>query len=202
MVVLPLLVLALAAASCLSDASFTPPTTTMNPGGPGQAGVLPNLDAPTVVINITLTDEGFEPSTVFIPAGRHIRMVLRNRGFSEHHFRIPGLVPVSMTWFQPSELDEYDIETMTKEELASYGITDDDMDNLEHVLHHLTPQFLPAKPESPSGITPLFGEVHGYASAGDVEIMSFFASNTGTFVSEDVLFPEITGRVVVFEEQP
>jgi hypothetical protein len=34
---------------------------------------------------------------------------------------------------------------------------------------------------------------------GTVDVVSFFALTTGRFESEDVLFPELTGEVVVFD---
>jgi uncharacterized cupredoxin-like copper-binding protein len=192
------LLAALALGSCTSTAS--PETSTSSTSQAAPVVVAPNYEAPPVVINVTVTDEAFEPSTILVPAGRHIRLVLRNRGSVEHHYRIKGLIPIDMRWYLAPELDDMDLDTMTVEELAEYGIVGD-IDDAEHVLHHLTPQFVPFREESPAGVKPLPGEVHGYALLGTLDVMTFFASQTGTFESEDVLFPEITGRVIVYEEQ-
>jgi uncharacterized cupredoxin-like copper-binding protein len=160
--------------------------------------VAPSYSEAEIVINVDLTDEGFEPSTVFLPAGRHVRLVLRNTGRAEHHFRVARLIPADVRWFLVPEIDEDEVESLSPEELERYGITDD-IDDLEHVLHHLNPSFVPFRETSRAGITPLKNEVHGYAHAGRTELMTFFPLNTGRFVVEDVLHPEITGTVVVFE---
>ena len=193
------LVFSLAAAGCTG----TPDTSGSdgrNGGGAEQVFVTPNYDDPTVVVNVTLTDEGFEPPTILIPAGRHIRLVIRNRGSHEHHFRVSGLIPAEMTWLLPAQVDEYDIDSMSEGELAAIGIDlSEDATDMEHLLHHLSPSFVPFKEESRSGIKPLPNEVHGYASRGGFDVMSFFAINTGVFISQDVRYPDLTGRVIVFE---
>jgi hypothetical protein len=193
------LVLSLAAASCTGTSDTSGPDGA-NAGQAEQVLVTPNYNEPTVVVNVTLTDEGFEPSTIFIPAGRHIRLVLRNRGSHEHHFRVSGLIPAEMTWLLPAQVDEYDIDSMSEDELAVIGIDlSEDATDMEHLLHHLSPSFVPFKEESRSGIKPLPNEVHGYASRGGFDVMSFFAINTGVFISQDVRYPDLTGRVIVFE---
>lgn len=163
------------------------------------AFVPPSYEKDSLVVNVAITDDGFDPSTVFIPAGRHIRLVVRNHGTGEHHLRVAGLIPAEMSWLLEPEIDAYDIDSLSPGELAALGITGD-IDDLEHVLHHLTPSFVPYKEASPSGIKPLSNEVHGYVTPGKLEVMSFFATNPGAFVVEDVLHPEIIGRAVVFEE--
>jgi hypothetical protein len=193
------LVFSLAAVGCTpSEGRGSGPSSTQAQGQPTL--VQPNHVDPTFVVNVTLTDEGIEPSTIFIPAGRHIRLVIRNRGTTEHHFRVPGVITSDLTWLQPAELDEYDISDMTPEELAEYGIVGD-IDDIEHVLHHLTPSFVPFKETSMAGISPLPGELHGYTHRGGFDILSFFAISTGVYTAEDVRFPEFTARVVVFETE-
>ena len=76
------------------------------------------------------------------------------------------------------------------------GVTDEA--EMEHLLHHLAPSWAPTKAESPSGIKPVGLDVHGYVSLGTNDVLTFFALQTGEYVSEDVLYPELTGRVVVF----
>ena len=192
-----LVVLALILAACTGGSESG------DAGGPGDAQsdetiVAPDFEANTVVININLTDDGFEPSTIFIPAGRPIRMILRNHGSGEHHFRISGLIPTQMSWRLEADVSEDELDDMTEEQLAALGISGA-MDDVEHVLHHLSPSFVPFKAESLHGIKPLPNEVHGYVNNGTLDVMEFFATNTGIFTSEDVLYPEITGRVIVFE---
>lgn len=198
----PLRWIAVAALVALLGVACSPAADDGVPDGEDSAVaafVPPNWEKEGLVLNVSITDEGFEPSTIFIPAGRHIRLVLRDHGTGEHHFRVAGLIPAEMTWLLEPEIDEYDIDSMSPEELAAAGI-EGDIDDLEHVLHHLSPSFVPYKEASPSGIRPLSNEVHGYVTPGNLEVMSFFATNPGVFVAQDVLHPEITGRVIVFEE--
>jgi hypothetical protein len=172
-------------------------------GAPAQESVMvqPDLSLPPLNVNVVLTDDGFEPDTIFLPAGRQIRLVLRNRGTKEHHFRIEGLIPGQLAWMLVPELSEDEIDSLTEEQLMEYGleVTDvSDASELEHYLHHLKPTFVPTKETSPAGVKPLGTEVHGYVTIGTTDTLSFYPLNTGTFKSEDVLFPEITGTVIVF----
>jgi hypothetical protein len=181
-------------------------------GGSGAAGtattttqpvtVTAQLDMSPLTINVLLTDEGFEPATIFIPAGRQIQLVLRNRGTTEHHYKIKGLVPSSLSWISFPVVDSYDLDSMTPAELAEYGIDlagATDEWEIEHILHHLHATFVPFRDASPAGVKPIGLEVHGWTMLGTVDVVSFFALTTGRFESEDVLFPELTGEVVVFD---
>ena len=40
-------------------------------------------ELPKFSVTVILTDNGFEPSAIFLPAGRQIRLVVRNRGTTE-----------------------------------------------------------------------------------------------------------------------
>ena len=137
-------------------------------------------DAPVITINVDLTDTGFEPGTISIPAGRQAQLVLRNRGTVEHHYRIVGLVPEGLLWISDP--------TMAREE----GVSDGD-----HELHHAH-DFVGWRAVSPAGIRPMGDEVHGYAMPRSVDVIRFVATNIGTFVVEDSLNRELTGEVVVF----
>ncbi len=190
---------ALTAASCTGGA----PLSTESAPALGVADsvlVPPDYDSEIFVVNVLLTDEGIEPSTIFLPAGRPIRLVLRNRGTREHHFRVGGIVPAELTWLQYPEFEDYEVASMSTEELIAKGIGTD-IDDLEHVLHHMLPSFVPFKGESRAGIRPIPNEVHGYAELGGSDVLSFFALNTGAFVAEDVRFPELTARVIVFKPE-
>ncbi len=131
--------------------------------------VAPDYGAATFFVNVDVTDEGFEPSTIFIPAGQQVRLVMRNRGTAEHHFRVSGLVVEQLSWYVPSDIDEMDLLAMTDAELAELEISAEE--DLEHVGHHLSPSFMPFKAESPSGVSPLPGEVHGYARPGGYDVL-------------------------------
>ena len=170
----------------------TPSTTTL-PGGRDVStySVVPDYEAPTFFVNVTFTDTGFEPETVHIPAGRQVRLVLRNRGSLEHHYRVVGLAASEVRWLMVPEVDEEEQLEME----AESGFVDD----ADHILHHLEPQFVPFKPASLSGIRPLPGEVHAYAQTGTSDVVLFFPLEVGTFIVEDVRHPEITGRVIVFD---
>jgi hypothetical protein len=170
--------------------------------GSAAQGVTVPVDptAQQFVVNIVLRDTGFDPSTVFLPAGRPIRLVLRNGGTGEHHYRIVGLSPISMSWLRVPDVDPSYVDAMTPEELEALGLGGTITD-LEHELHHLNPVFVPAKQESRLGIKPLPNEVHGYVERGVTDTMVFYATTTGTYVVEDVAHPEITGRVIVFDPE-
>ena len=158
----------------------------------------PDYSAETIVLNVALSDEGYDPETIFLPAGQRVKIVLRNRGRSEHHYRVAGLIPAEMTWVLFPEIDAYDLDSMPPEDLEALGLGGE-IDDVEHVLHHLVPVYVPFRAESPAGVKPLANEVHGYVTAGKSDVLDFFPTNTGTFVVEDVLNPEITGRVIVFD---
>lgn len=187
-----LAVVAMVAAAC----TLPSPTGSYVPDDPVDTTIVPPFVNPSddslplseyqITVNIELTDTGFEPATIYIPEGRGIQLVLRNRGTTEHHYRVAGLVPTHLTWLATAEYN-----------LSQLQDRPEDISEAEHLLHHLI-AFVPFRDESPFGVQPLGTEVHGYAGPRDREIMRFIAVNTGTFPVEDVLHPEITGRVVVF----
>jgi len=183
-------------AACGGSVSGTATTTTQ------PVTVAAQLDLSPLTINVLLTDEGFEPKTIFIPAGRQIQLVLRNRGTTEHHYKIRGLVPSSLSWISFPVVDSYDVDSMTPEELTALGIdlagATDELE-IEHILHHLHATYVPFREASPTGVRPIGLDVHGWTTLGTVDVISFFALTTGRFASEDVLFPELTGEVVVFD---
>ena len=193
------LILALTLTACTAGSEASGENTGAGTDA-GQTLVTPDLNSQSVVVNVTMTDTGFEPSTILLPAGRHVKLVLRNRGEHEHHFRVAGLVPFDLGWLVEPDISAYEIETMTPEELESLGISAEDSD-MDHEMHHLTPTVIPFKGPSMSGISPLPNEVHGYAQRGQMDVMVFFPLSVGEFVVEDVLNPELTGRVVVLEVQ-
>jgi hypothetical protein len=199
--VFALLAFALLASACSSGDGST--EGLVAGGDRPQVMVQPDLDANALNINVSLTDEGIEPDIIFIPAGRPIRLVLANHGSTEHHFRIKGLIPSQLRWMEAPEIDEYDIDSMTPDDLIAYGIEEaagiTDEAELAHYFHHLLPQYVPSKAASPAGIKPLGTEVHGYVILGKREAMEFIALQTGEYTADDVRFPEHTARVIVFD---
>lgn len=165
--------------------------------------VAPDYEAPLFSVNVFLTADGIEPDILYLPAGRKIRLLIQNRDELEHHFRIIGMDTLHLRWLRTPVLSEDEIEYLSEEELAAYGIVDiatlTDQAEIEHVLHHLNPWFERNRDESPSGIKPLGTEVHGWVIRGTNDLMEFFAPVPGEYVAEDVRFPEFTARVIVFD---
>lgn len=188
-----LLTLALVAGAC-SDGTAS---------GPGlqaeeRVTVLPDLEAPLFVVNVYATDTGYKQPIVFVPAGRYVKLVFRNHGSVEHHYRVIGLVPSQLRWMVFPMLDEYDLDTMSADELRSHGFDPDaPIDDLDHVLHHLGASFSPVRPAS-SGIRPLGTEVHAITRRGKQDVVYFRALTTGTYDVVDAAHPEITGKLVVY----
>lgn len=160
--------------------------------------VNPDTSLPSLTVNVAISDEEFIPSTIFLPAGRHVRLIVRNRDNVEHHYRVIGLIPAQLAWEVKPVITEEELESMTPEMREDLGVVGD-IDDPEHVLHHLSPTFVPFKAESRSGIKPLPNEVHAYVYAGVGDVVTFYPISIGEFQVEDVLHPEITGRVVVFD---
>lgn len=151
--------------------------------GPGVTGGTPS-EAPVryMMLNVEISDTGIQPSAVFIPAGQPVQLVLRNRGSTEHHYRVVGLVPDELSWIAaPASTIEEDV-------------SDDD-----HAAHH-DRAFVRWRVTSPAGISPTGNEVHAYVSArGGVDVVLFTATQTGTFVVQCDLHQEKVGKLVVFD---
>ena len=150
--------------------------------GPGVTGGAPS-DATVryMMLNVEISDTGIQPSAVFIPAGQPVQLVLRNRGSTEHHYRVVGLVPDELSWIAaPASTMEEDV-------------SDDD-----HSHHDRA--FVRRRATSPAGISPTGDEVHAYVSArGGVDVVLFTATQTGTFVVQCDLHQEKVGKLEVFD---
>jgi cytochrome c-type biogenesis protein len=148
----------------------------------GAAHAAPS-DQPTdyLTLNVAISDAELQPSAVFVPAGRPVRLMLRNRGSTEHHYRVVELVPDDLFWVlrgAPAPLD---------------AVVDD-----EH--NHHGRQFVGSRATSPAGIRPAGDEVHAYVSVpGDVDEVLFTANQTGTFVVQCDLHREQLGTLTVFD---
>ena len=141
-----------------------------------------NFELRTINVNIDMSDTGFDPAAIHIPAGRSIQLVLRNRGTTEHHYRVIGLEPAEMIWL-----------ALEKPDVAEVGVDEED-----HEAHH-SKAFVDFRGTSPNGIKPTLTEVHGYAAGHEVDVVRFFALETGVFEVECVLHPEEErGTITVF----
>ena len=135
-----------------------------------------------LTINIELTDDGIEPSSVFVPLGRRVRLVVRNRASAEHHYRVLGLVPQDLLWLA---------QDLPVASAASVS-TD------EHSDHHEEISFVPFRFASAAGIRPTGTEVHAYAQGGEVDAVLFTVTKTGTFSVRCPLHREVIGKLTVF----
>lgn len=134
-----------------------------------------------ITLNIALTDSGFDPAWIFIPEGRQVQLVFRNRGATEYHYRVVGLEPTNLLWINVPE-----------DELEE-GVTDD-----EHASHHSS-EFVPWRATSRTGIKPTGDEVHAYVSrGGGRDVVRFIAPQIGTYSVIDPLHPEFTGELTVY----
>lgn len=147
----------------------------------GAQGAPPSAAGERVfTLNVDLTDEGIQPASLFLPVGREVQLILRNRGNTEHHYRVIGLEATELAWLAEPE------------GVQAEGVTDED-----HELHHAS-ALVPWRSISPLGIQPSGDEVHGYAAGGELDVVNFIATNVGTFEVECPLHPEETATVTVF----
>ncbi len=134
-----------------------------------------------LTVNVRLTDDGFQPASISIPAGQRVKLVVRNHGKKEHHYRIVGLVPADLLWRLSAPKSDM--------------VTDEDED--DHFSHHLDVSYVPYRSASGAGIRPTGDEVHAFAAGGALDVLFFTATNAGTFEAQDPLHPEIVGQVTV-----
>ena len=163
-------------------AGVTPPESEVHahPGGPGHDGLV-GSDVRYFLVNVEISDAGIQPSTVFIPAGRPVQLVLRGRDRTEHHYRVLGLLPDELSWVDaaPSAMAE--------------DVSDDD-----HAHHNST--FVQSRDASPSGIRPTGDEVHAYVSPAETaDVVLFSTTQIGTFVVRCDLHTKDIGKLVVFD---
>jgi cytochrome c-type biogenesis protein len=140
-------------------------------------------DAPVeyLTLNVVVSDEGIQPSAVFVPAGRPVRLVLRNRGTTEHHYRVVGLAPDDVMWISQGQSS------------GDTAVSTDDH-------NHHDRQFVRWRARSPAGVTPTGDEVHAYAPGSrGTDVVLFTASRAGTFIVQCDLHPEKVGKLTVFD---
>jgi cytochrome c-type biogenesis protein len=132
-----------------------------------------------LTLNVAVSDTGIEPSVLFVPAGRPIQLMLRNRGTTEHHYHVIGLAPDDLTWVIP-------------------GVSAGAASSEEHNHHNRT--YVRTRAASPAGITPTGQEVHAYVSEEQrIDVVLFNATQTGTYVVKCDRHPETVGRLTVFD---
>jgi hypothetical protein len=139
--------------------------------GPAAAYIL--------TVNVELAETGFSPEVVSLPAGRPIRLVVRNRGQQEHHYHVQGLVPMQMLWLAKT-LDDRRAE------------------QLDHTAHHTGDLVDYHICTSRAGICPTGNSVHAHAEASEIDVVQFTPANTGTFQVFDPLHPNLRGTVIVY----
>ncbi|MBI4288624.1 MAG: cupredoxin domain-containing protein [Chloroflexi bacterium] len=136
-----------------------------------------------LTINVDVADDGIQPASIELPAGQRVMLVMRNRGRSEHHFHVSGLVPKDMLWFSK---ESGDAETVG-------------MDPAEHSEHNHGGVMAPYHKCAPgSSICPTGESVHVHAEAGGLDAILFTTTNTGTFLATDPLHPDMIAKVTVF----
>lgn len=135
-----------------------------------------------ITVNVEVTDEGYNPSLLSLPAGRQVMLVMRNRGQSEHHLHIKELVPANMLWLSKEQ----------SEVNPSQGLNID-----EHAQHHQGGELVPYH-ICTSGVCPTEDTVHLHAVPGDMDIVLFTPTNRGTFEIVCPLHDNMKATVTVF----
>ncbi|GEM_PF-1833408 len=187
--------LAMALAACTSAsgapqqaAQTAPQVEPLNVVRQYDVGAETHRDVPVsyVTVNVEVTDEGYVPLSIVIPVGRRVQLVMRNRGTTEHHYRVLGLVPEGMVSPAAPE-DEVPAEAPT-------GVSDG-----EHEQHHSGDvAFVPSRAvTTPAGVRVTGDRVHVWAEAGGVNMVIFAATAPGTFEVSDPRHPGIVGKLVV-----
>ena len=164
------------------QAATTEPDVTVEATASSDGGSDDPAEAYTLTLNILLTETGFDPPEIFVPAGREVQIVLRSRSRTELHYKVEGLTPSDVLWLSTPE-DEAEREE---------GVSDDD-----HDFHHSS-EFVPWRAESNAGIKPTGDEVHGYTWLGTRDVVRFIAPDIGTYSIVDPLHPEFSGQITVY----
>jgi cytochrome c-type biogenesis protein len=170
-----------AQSSSISDAGSHPATdhAAMHHGGAPAASL--GGSASYLTLNVQVSDTDVQPSAAFVPVGRPVQLMLRNRGSVEHHYRVAGLVPDDLMW-------------IARATAQSVTAVDDDHSN-----HHGR-QTLRSRAPSPAGIRPTGHEVHAYVTVpGEIDIVLFTARQTGRFNVVCDLHRDTLGTLAVFD---
>jgi mono/diheme cytochrome c family protein/plastocyanin len=165
----------------------------------------------TPTVNIYMTEEGFEPSSVTIEAGQRVRLVLRNRTLKERHYRVIGMPAASINWMAVPR-DRWEVVDDEEHLAHTFHHEDEDVESAEGVFvnprggwvdhdHSHALDYIPWRGTSPSGIKPNGREVHGwtfpYSSSGNLDVMTFIPLVPGTYTAFDPVNPSFVGEIVV-----
>lgn len=142
-----------------------------------------------LTVNVELTDEGIVPAVVAIPAGREIKLVVRNRGTTEHHYQVIGLAPQGL-WRITTDAANTTRDSNDAMEVVSVEDHDD---------HHNHGASLGAY-LSQAGVTPAADTVHAFAQGGGagMDVLFFTATTPGTYEVRCPLHPEMVAQLTVF----
>ncbi|MBI4313145.1 MAG: hypothetical protein HY681_15420 [Chloroflexi bacterium] len=139
-----------------------------------------------LTVNVEIFDSGMQPATITIPAGQRVKLVLRNRGTAEYHYRVLGLVPEGMVFLAPE-----DAESPAE---APAGVSE-----AEHGDHHTGDvTFAPLRSlTTPEGVRVTGDRVHAWAPPGGNDTVIFTAPQKGTYTVQDPRHRDIVGELVV-----
>lgn len=168
-----------------TPAATVAPLAAIAPASPQQAGAALRF----LTVNVELTDDGISPAMVAIPAGREIKLVVRNRGVTEHHYQVVGL-PAKDVWRISTEG-----ASATRDSNDAMATVSD----AEHEDHHNHGASLGTY-LSQTGITPGAGEVHAFAQGGGggMDVLFFTATTPGTYEVRCPLHPDFVAKLIVF----
>jgi len=162
-------------------------------------------------VNIYMTEEGFEPSSITLAAGQRVRVVLRNRTLKERHFRVIGMPAASITWMAVP-LDRWEAVDAAAHLTHAFHHEEEAAEPVEGQFvnprggwvdhdHSHAVEYIDWRGTSPSGIKPNGREVHGwtfpYSSSGNIDVMVFIPLLAGTFTAFDPVNPTFLVEVVV-----
>ena len=185
-----------ACATSASGATVAPPTSAAGPTV--RETFVPDYFAPAFNANVTITEEEVSPPTLFLPAGRLVRLAIKSRTPDERHYRIAGMPVTEVRWLMVPEYTVFELEQMTPEEQEAIGF-DPNKTDADHLLHHLQATMMPMRDASPGGIQPLPGEVHGWIDGHGTELITFYPLTTGRYDVDDPMHPGAPiASVVVF----
>ena len=142
-----------------------------------------------LTINVELTDAGIQPASISVPAGREVKLIVRNRSMNEHHYHVLGLVPDDV-WRVVSDSGD--------DSSAADGAASAVMTEADHAHHHDASLggYLPQLGE----VDPNAKEVHAYVQGGGggMDVIFFTATAVGTYAIHCPLHPDTDATLTVF----
>jgi plastocyanin len=184
------LLLSLAALGALLAGCAAAPLATVAPVAPAvPAAAAPATGANLrfLTVNVELSDEGISPAVVAIPAGREVKLVVRNRGTTEHHYHVVGLAPQGL-WRVTTE--EASLTRESNDAIATSAAEDD------HAHHGASLGAYVSR----AGVMPAADEVHAFAQGGGggMDVLFFTATTPGTYEVHCTLHPDMVAQLTVF----